>query len=309
MARMKFDLTRKSTWKKILSVGLAVLLVAGAIFGVVKLSERLKEDKKKINPGWTVGVVDTTNGKADTTAKSSIYTTEAFDAKGLEIELDFDADCTYQIFWFNKVGEFVYSSEELSKGSEQYAPAGYKARVEVTPNLSNDEDGEISWLETFKYSKQIEIRVDKNQNLEAKDFKEVALTESAVFTAHKGQIYNFTAKKFESIDTVDTYVFQNPEKGIMYSACYVKDFEVGEHSTIKGLYVRLVDGTTIYYYNSNGTETEVIPGYREESQIKLPMSARDAIMLPAGATLYVYGVFESTEDDAGKAANTHLMFY
>ena len=304
-----FSLTRKSTWKKILSAGLAVLLVAGAIFGVVKISERLKDDKKKITPAWEIGVISEADGKADPDDKTSIYTKDAFDAKGLEVELDFDADCTYQVFWFNKVGEFIFSSGEMTKGSEFYAPAGYKARVEVTPNLSNDNDGEISWFETFKYSKQVAIRVEKEQALEAKDFVEVALTETAVFTAHKGQVYNFSEKKFESSDVVDTYVFQNPEKGIKYSACYVKDFEVGEHSTIKGLYVRLVDGTTIYYYNSNGTETEVVPGYREESQIKLPMSAKDAIMLPAGATLYVYGVFESTEDDAGKAANTHLMFY
>ena len=302
MARMKFDLTRKSTWKKILNVGLAVLFVAGAIFGVVKLSGRLKDDKKKISPIWEVGVISEKDGKADPDAKTSIYTKDAFDAKGLEIELDFDSDVTYQVFWYDSVGEYVatYTSTEMNKGYAPYAPAGHKARIEITPVISEeDDDGEISWLETFKYSKQIEIRVDKNQELKAKDFTEHTLAEG-MFTKHEGSV-KFSSSGVVSYDenTNTTYSFTNNGSSL-YSAVYVKTFALQESNT--GLHVRLLDGTVISFYSSDLTYSAVA------TDSPLPMRAKDAILLPRGATLYVWGLFGEAGTEAGPE-NTVLCFY
>ena len=299
----KFDLTRKSTWRKMISVGLALLLSVGAIFGAVTVARKMKEETKKIYPTWAIGSIDDVTGKDNGKRKTSLYTKEAFEAKGLEITLDLDSNLKYQVFFYDEVGEVVLSYAETNKGQSYYAPAGCKARVEITPNLSEDDDGEISWLESFKYSKGIEIRVDKQQQLKAVDFKEVCLTDSSVFTCNADQIFNFGTGNFENLTGIDTYVFANPATP-KYSAVYVKDYKVGELGDIKALYVRLKDGTTIYYYNSKGTETEVLPGYRPEAEIKLPMNANEAIHLPAGSTLYVYGAFGETG-----ASETFFMFY
>lgn len=299
MSNFKFNVMKKRTWGKILSIGLAVLLFAGAIFGLVKLGAKLKEETKTISPSWKVGVVDETTGKVNKELKSSIYTDDAFDAKGLKVVLDYDSNVSYQVFWFDSVGEFAYCSEEMTKGAEFYAPAGHKARVEVTPifDANETEDETISWYETYKYSKQVEIIVDKNQTLEAKDFTEYSLDVS-MFTAHNGSV-KFSGNGVASYDENEntTYEYRNDGK---FSAVYVKGYELAEGNT--GLHVRLLDGTVISYYSSDLTISEI------GKEKALPMSANDAILLPKGATLYVWGLFGEAGTESGPE-NTTLCFY
>ena len=151
----KFSLRRKG-WKKILSIGLAILAAAGAIFGVVKLGQKMKDETKKITPTFAVGALGE-DGKYIKDSKSSLYTKDSIEAKGLEVILDFDANITYEVFWYDSQGNFVKSSGDLNNGTSFYAPINHTARIEVTPIWDNDiheEDRVINWYEKFEYTKQ-----------------------------------------------------------------------------------------------------------------------------------------------------------
>ena len=178
-AKRTFNLTSKRTWRKILSIGLAILMIAAAIFGIVKLSQKMKDETKKITPTFAVGALGE-DGKYIKDSKSSLYTKDSFEAKGLEVILDFDANITYEVFWYDAQGNFVKSSGDLNKGTSFYAPINHTARIEVTPIWDNDlyeEDRVIKWYEKFEYTKQLEIRVDKDQNVSKKDYKVVSFND------------------------------------------------------------------------------------------------------------------------------------
>lgn len=188
MARFKFDLTRKSTWKRILSVVLATLLLAGAVFGIVKLTQFLRNEKKTVNPSWSVGGLLSTDGEFDKAEKNSIYTEEAFSAKGLEIELDFDSTVTYQVFFYDKLDNYISCTEVYEKSATIDVPLYALARIEVNPISSDDDliDAEIKWYNKHKYSSQLTIRVDKEQSYKQKDFTRISLKDDDVFTFHSG---------------------------------------------------------------------------------------------------------------------------
>ena len=293
MKKIRFDLTKKRTWKKILSVGLAALSCAAAVFGVVALTKTLKDETRKVHVSYSFGVIDEVTGKPDTDLKTSIYTKDAFDAKGLSIELDFESTVTYQVFWYNSVGELLFCSEELSKGAEFYAPAGCKARIEVTPELEEDQE-ELSWVDMMKYAGEVEIRVDKSQKLETEDFTEISLSHS-MFTAHEGSVtFNSTGAATYENDENTTYTYVNNGT---YSAVYVKKFVLDSENT--GLHVRLLDGTVVSYYASD------LAYEYDNGAMKLPVKADDAIILPKGATLYIFGAFGAAEN----VTDTILCFY
>ena len=296
MAKVRFRSRR--TWKKVLAVSLSLAMAAGAIFGLVSLSKSMKEDKKTIRPSYAIGAIDETTGKADDDVKTSVYTKNAFDAKGLEVELDLDAQVTYQVFWYNNVGEFKYASEEMTQGAQFYTPADCKVRIEITPILGvDDADEEIDFFSKYTYTNQITIRVDKNQTLTAKDFTEYNLADS-MFAAHDGNV-TFSTNGAASYDESDSTTFTFTNDG-RFSAVYVKGFQLAEGNT--GLHVRLKDGTVISYYSSNPTLGNAI------TEKSLPMTAQDAILLPKGATLFVTGLFGEVDTDASPA-NTVLCFY
>ena len=291
----KFDLTSGKTWKRLITVLLSLLLLAGAIFGVVKIADKLNEESKKVSTTWAIGVIDETTGKPNGQAKTSIYTNDVFEAKGLEIILDFDNDVTYQVFWYDKLGAFYGCTEELTEGSEIYAPYGCRARVEVTPNFTYDEGKDaIAWYETYKYSRQIEIRVDKEQNYKLKDFADVKLTNTNYFEPHVGwyQTETGTFDDSEGMTGYTSYIYVNNTKTT--TAVFVEKYSLSKGA----LYVRLKDGSVMSFFSSNGSDDEFV---REK---KLPMTPDKAVFLPEGATLIVIGLFGDTG-----AENTVLRFY
>ena len=292
----KFDLTRKSTWRKIISVGLALLLSAGAIFGVVAISKKMKEETKKVNPSWETGTINETTGKGTSASKTSLITPETFKAYGLEIEVDFESSAKYQIFYYDNVGSLVSKTEELDEGGEFKVPFDCMVRVELIPDLTNDDDGKISWLEKIKYSSQIEIRVKKNQTLEAKDFADVALTDTSVFEVKAGQTVNLDNAEESWIEASNMTTYKMTNDG-EYSAFYVKNFSIGSKAT--NFLIRMKDGTKVYYYGYDVATA----GPRAQEQA-LPMKPGDAVAFPEGATLYILSSF-----DEGDAAKTIIGLY
>ena len=297
MAKLKIDLTSRKFWKKLASVVIASLMFAATVFAVVAITKKIKDETEKIYPSWSIGVLDESTGKVDKDKKTSIFTTDPFDAKGLEVILDFANNITYQVFWYDKEGVFLEVTDELSVSSTFKAPAYAQAIVEITPLTISDGKDEIKWYDTYTYSKQLEIRVAKNQELKASAFTSIRLSDTDFFIAQTGW---YSVLKNEIIVDGKThytsYFYENTDGE--FSAVYLE-----KNAVVNGnnLFVRLIDGTVIRYYsllaNENGDATS--------SEAKsIPTRAEDAIYLPKGSTLIFIGIFG--EDGA---ENTILRFY
>lgn len=306
-------LFRKGKMQKIVAIVLGLVSVAGAVFGVVKLSKHLKEETKKITPTYTVGSLDETTGKANKDDKTSLYTKDSFSAKGLEVILDFDANVTYQVFWYDSLGEFAYATEEYSAGAEIYAPYNHTARVEITPvwdNTEEDEENEIKWYETVKYSSQLEIRVNKEQSLKKSDYDKFDLSHAMWY--QKNDMY-FEPSSGEYVDVKeamgDNYSDYPPVRCYSWtndgtrSAMYVDSFTPTENGNgiIYGLHIRLLDGTVFYSYSSEDTSVEVYAKDQELPTFENPME------FPKGATVYLWAHFDV--DEAKAESETILCFY
>ena len=164
---MKFNYKQRKTLKQVLSILLCGLVIFGAVFGVSALSSKLKEDTKVIRPTFSVGGIDI-NGVGNSKSTSSIYTKEAFEAQGLSVKLDFDAYVKYQAFFYDDLDNYISSSEIYSVSSEVALPSGVtRVRLVVYPIWDGNVDKKdrvCHWYDVYKYSKQLEIRVLKEQN-------------------------------------------------------------------------------------------------------------------------------------------------
>lgn len=152
---------KQSTWRTIGMV-LAFVLILGAVIGLFTLiDKKSNETTNTVRPTFAVGGL-TAQGKYEST-KSSIYTKTPFECYGLKVEIDFDNNISYKLFFYDKNESFVGSTATLRNGfdcSKTLMPENTKlCRVLITPN----EDQSISWFEIAKYSKQITISVNKNQ--------------------------------------------------------------------------------------------------------------------------------------------------
>ena len=164
---MKFNYKTKKTFKQVLSILLCGLVIVGAVFGVSALTSKLKEDTKVIHPTFSVGGIDT-NGVGNSKSTASIYTKEAFEGQGLSIKLDFDSHVRYQAFFYDELDNYISSSDIYSVSSDVTLPADVTyVRLVVYPIWDGNVDKEdrvCHWYDVYKYSKQLEIRVLKEQN-------------------------------------------------------------------------------------------------------------------------------------------------
>ena len=104
---------RKFSWRRLLSFGLAVLLIAGAIAGIWAIGKHVAEDKKTVSPSFDRGSIDAATGEM-VKSNSALYS-EPIDALGLEVELDFDAKISYRVFWYDADGDYVNCTETYPK--------------------------------------------------------------------------------------------------------------------------------------------------------------------------------------------------
>lgn len=159
----------KQTLKQIVSILLLCAVGFGAVVGISAISKKLNSDDKTIHPTFSVGSI-TSAGKGDSSDKSSIYTKDAFECKGLKVELDFDATVRYQAFFYDELGNYISNSatekyDESEDLSAVIPTDAVYARLVVTPD--DDEDGEIKWYEVSKYSSQLTIKVLRDQGNES----------------------------------------------------------------------------------------------------------------------------------------------
>ena len=160
---MKFRTNKsKKTILSIVLIALSCILVFGLVFGIAKTVG--DKDTKTIHPSFSVGSL-TADGKFQE-SENQIYTKKAFECTGLNVALDFDAEITYQIFFYNYDGTFLEATPSLSEHYKDGAPLfATHARIVITPN----EDEEIKFYEVGGYANQISIKVDKEQGFTEED--------------------------------------------------------------------------------------------------------------------------------------------
>lgn len=155
----KINFKSKSLWKKIGLGCLCGVVGLGAIMGVGALLNKEDETTKVINPTYAIGGLTEQGAYLDT--KASIYTENAFECQGLDIEMDFKNNVSYRVYFYDEDNDFLSSTTMLTSNyDENTTPIFAKyARVVITPK----EDDEIKWHEKNGYAKQLTIEVNKEQ--------------------------------------------------------------------------------------------------------------------------------------------------
>ena len=159
MAKMRNIFKQKKTWKNALLIGLACITLVGAVVGLSALFRKSEETTKVINPTYAIGGLTEQGTYKET--EESIYTEDAFECQGLDIELDFRSNVSYRVFFYNSNNEFLSAtSKQTANYDERTTPVfAQYARIVITPN----EDEEIKWYEKSGYANQLTISVDKDQ--------------------------------------------------------------------------------------------------------------------------------------------------
>ena len=135
---------------------LIAMLMVGLCATIVTLDKQIETE--------TVSVWAFSNGALDAEGEydesdASIYTKDLLTVNGLEIEVEEDAEVTYEVFFYNEDKEFISSSGELSDNyvyANDVEGAEY-CRVVITPT----DDEEIGLFEKNGYARQLTIKVDR----------------------------------------------------------------------------------------------------------------------------------------------------
>lgn len=243
-------LFRKGKVQKIVAIVLGLVSVAGAVFGVSALAKYAKEEQKTIKPAFSVGGLTEAGVYEET--DDMIYTKDAFEAKGLEIKLDFDSNVKYQVFFYDELDKFISCTEVYTESQDISVPLEARARLEVTPIWGADAplEKEIKWYETAKYANQLEIRVDKRQELLERDFIKYNLNE--IFTVKKGQCYEEISGNFVENEEYDSYVYTcDSYEGMYFNTTKYYESSLSNPSASLSLIVKRKDGSAVEVYKGN----------------------------------------------------------
>lgn len=176
----------KNRTKKIVAGIVAGVLAIAALAGIIALFRpNTKDETIEINPKFTTGALSATTGKY-TETEASLYTKDVFDATGLQVEVDFDATVSYQLFYYDEDGAFLAASAVLTENHTAVLPEGTDgARMVITPDWTDvDEDEQvIAWYDVNKYVDQLKLTITNPDYVEeeTEDEKETA-TKTTQFT-------------------------------------------------------------------------------------------------------------------------------
>ena len=157
---------KKRAFKKILSAALAVLLIGGVIFGAAKI---FGNDTKSIgSTAFSVGAIGADGEYAEN--DQTLYIKKMFECKGLTVELDYESNTEYVIYWYNLDGNLLNSTEKLDKSFNGEVPAAAKyARIMLIPAVPEGETKSsfsINFFEKYGFANDVKIRVSRDQNME-----------------------------------------------------------------------------------------------------------------------------------------------
>ena len=163
----RFKTKRKISWKKLISAIAVVVILLGSIAGIRACT---KDETKTISASaFSRGSLDENGEYVETNA--SLYTPEAIACRGLKIVPDFDAQFTYDVYYYDYQDNFVDKKLGFKKSYDEDYPLyiATHCRIVIHPNNSDGENNEISWLEVRSIAKKLTITVDKDQTYKYSD--------------------------------------------------------------------------------------------------------------------------------------------
>lgn len=164
---------RNIPWVNILIVVLVSALLIG---GIVGITAAVKEDMKDIpNSAFKRGALDSNGLFVD--SDTSIYTKDLIECVGLEIEPDFEASGSYQVFYYDVNKSFIGATELIDASEDgvymkgnTFGLAKY-CRIMIIPECPVDDNGntkenwKIRFYEVSNYADDYNISVSKNQSV------------------------------------------------------------------------------------------------------------------------------------------------
>ena len=160
------------TLKTILLSGLGLfVLIGGASLISSAVSNRADDNGLvEIHPDFKRGGL-TEQGKYVET-NETLYTPNAFECFGLEIDLSFERNIKFEVFYYDEYGSYLSSSDVQTENYVAVLPSNAThARIEITPDwslieLEEDKEEVIKWYQVNDYAKQMTIKVAKDQKRE-----------------------------------------------------------------------------------------------------------------------------------------------
>ena len=165
MARKNITKKQK-TWITVGAAVLGAVVLVGAVAGVAALANGKEDDGfKRVNVGYEVGGL--TDVGIYEKSEYTLYTKNGFDVEGktVSVDINFDANITYQLFFYDEKDEFIEGSATtiLTTDYKEDAPENaVTCRIEVTPVWDDDvkdEDKKIGWLDKAGYAHQLTVSV------------------------------------------------------------------------------------------------------------------------------------------------------
>lgn len=199
---MKIIISKRT--KEIFSKTICVILVIFTVIGLASLTNYFistfdDDDLVTINPSYEIGAL-TSYGKY-LESDGAIYTKDAFKCDGLYIQPEFDSTVKYEVFFYDDLGNFVSSTGNIEGYYRDSIPddATY-ARIVITPIWDNDideEDKSINIFQIRKYSKQLTVKVLKDQKSKSEKIEDSLASKDEVELTVRGRgIWNNVANIF-----------------------------------------------------------------------------------------------------------------
>lgn len=157
---------KKKNLKKIGSIIALVLVIALGVAIVVGVTSAIRSKTETLSP-FIFSVGDLGESGEYIKSEQSLYTKESFNCIGLRIDLDFEADMTYDVYYYDYDDRFVESRVGLSGVYDEDFPLAKTCRIVLHPEVPEDVDAKdfkINLWEVFSYASQCKISIDKKQN-------------------------------------------------------------------------------------------------------------------------------------------------
>ena len=147
---------KRMAWK--VWVVLAIILAFGLIATLFVKLDRQTTTTTIGGEAYSIGTLDDTGEPTET--NTAIYMRKSITTDGLKCELAEDAKIKYELFFYDKDGEFVSSTGDLTADWAGEIPVGAESvKVMITPTA--DEDGKVSIVEVLGYASQLTVTVNK----------------------------------------------------------------------------------------------------------------------------------------------------
>ena len=144
--------------KWIITFIVGLLLIAAVVALFVKL-DRQTSTTTIGGEAYSIGTIDENGDYKE--GDTAIYLRKAITTDGLKCELKDDANIKYQLFFYDKDGEFISASAELTADYDgtNIPETAESVKIMITP--IEDEDGKVSLMEVLGYANQLTVTVNK----------------------------------------------------------------------------------------------------------------------------------------------------